>query len=396
VRVLNMPALRVHFVVAVDEEAAARLEALRERVPGLGDTTIRLPKPPQRRTPVIEERATGASAVRALVGSIPPQEPPLTGSAPMSQTRVGASLLGTVDAREGRQEPILRSNALADVPQAPGSVIASQVREESGRPFAPPPPEDRAASETAIPAQARAVMPRAAWALLGLLLASAFGLLLLTVWQPRQRAVDTNDAPFAGAPASGDTTSARAVAAAEPSPIASPADDQTPLPLIRKEVPRSEPAVAPAKKAPAVQRALPQQRQASTAVPTQARGATSSSGPVSSVGGGQSSASSRPMAMVYVHVRSESQRAWAEQLVQPLAKRGIRVTGIRVVSAGPGETDLRYFRGQEAPEALRVARALRELGVPTPRLKRVSGLESRSTPRQYELWLPPGKLKSRR
>jgi hypothetical protein len=93
---------------------------------------------------------------------------------------------------------------------------------------------------------------------------------------------------------------------------------------------------------------------------------------------------------VYVHVRSESQRAWAEQLVQPLAKRGIRVTGIRVVNAGPGNADLRYFRPQEAGDAARVARALREVGVPAPRVKRVSGFEWRSKPGQFELWLPSG------
>jgi len=76
--------------------------------------------------------------------------------------------------------------------------------------------------------------------------------------------------------------------------------------------------------------------------------------------------------------------------VQPLAKKGIRVTGIRVVKAGPGEADLRYFRRQEAGEAARVARALREVGVPPPRVKRVSGFESQSTPHQFELWLAPG------
>ncbi|HZN26956.1 MAG TPA: hypothetical protein VFB75_22215, partial [Burkholderiales bacterium] len=98
----------------------------------------------------------------------------------------------------------------------------------------------------------------------------------------------------------------------------------------------------------------------------------------------------RPITTLLVHVRSDAQRKWAEQLVQPLARRGIRVTGIRVVNAGPGETDLRYFHPQEAGEAARIARALRDVGVPPPRVKRVAGYESRSTPRQYELWLTPG------
>jgi hypothetical protein len=90
-----------------------------------------------------------------------------------------------------------------------------------------------------------------------------------------------------------------------------------------------------------------------------------------------------------VHVRSEAQRARAEQLIQPLAMRGVRVTGIRVVNAGPRAAHLRFFRAGEAGEAARVARVLREVGLPQPNLERVRGFEKRSTPRQYELWLGP-------
>ena len=77
-------------------------------------------------------------------------------------------------------------------------------------------------------------------------------------------------------------------------------------------------------------------------------------------------------------------------MIQPLAKRGIRVTGIKLVKFGPSVPDLRYFRSAERDEAVKVALALRDLGVPAQRLHQVSGLEGRATPRQFELWLPVG------
>ena len=93
--------------------------------------------------------------------------------------------------------------------------------------------------------------------------------------------------------------------------------------------------------------------------------------------------------MVYIHVRDEAQREDALRIQEALAKRGIQVSGVKVVSAGPASSDLRYFRASEADEAAQVARALRDAGVATPRLKHVSGYESSSRARQYELWLTP-------
>jgi hypothetical protein len=97
-----------------------------------------------------------------------------------------------------------------------------------------------------------------------------------------------------------------------------------------------------------------------------------------------------PRPLVYMHVRNEAQRAWVAQFIEPLSKQGIRVSGIKIVDAGPAAPDLRFFRSQEAGEAAQVARTLRDIGVPAPRLKRIAGFETRSTPRQYELWLAPG------
>jgi hypothetical protein len=92
--------------------------------------------------------------------------------------------------------------------------------------------------------------------------------------------------------------------------------------------------------------------------------------------------------LLYIHVRNEAQRARAERMIQPLAKRGIRVTGIKLVHFGPSLPDLRYFRSAERDEAVKVALALREMGIPAQRLHQVSGFEGRATPRQVELWLP--------
>jgi hypothetical protein len=95
-----------------------------------------------------------------------------------------------------------------------------------------------------------------------------------------------------------------------------------------------------------------------------------------------------PMAL-FIHVRSATQRAQAERLVRPLAAQGIQVTGIRVTSRGPAETDLRYFYNGDAQDSAQVVRVLRKLGVGGVRVKHISGLEKRATPRQYELWLAP-------
>jgi hypothetical protein len=100
-------------------------------------------------------------------------------------------------------------------------------------------------------------------------------------------------------------------------------------------------------------------------------------------------ATTPPAPLLYIHVRDEAQRARAQRMIKPLATRGIRVSGIKVVSFGPQTSDLRYFRAAERDEARKVGRVLRDIGVPAQQLKFVSGFEDRATHRQYELWLPP-------
>jgi len=86
-------------------------------------------------------------------------------------------------------------------------------------------------------------------------------------------------------------------------------------------------------------------------------------------------------------VRSESQRARAERMIQPLARRGIHVTGIKVVDAGPPVADVRYFDPAERDGAVKIALALRDLGVSAQRLQQVSGSETLKGQRRFELWL---------
>jgi hypothetical protein len=92
---------------------------------------------------------------------------------------------------------------------------------------------------------------------------------------------------------------------------------------------------------------------------------------------------------LFIHVRNAAQRARAERLVKPLAAKGIRVTGIKVIHRGPAATDLRYFYSGDAQNTTEVVRALRKLGVSAVEVKHITGLENRATPRQYELWLAP-------
>jgi hypothetical protein len=102
----------------------------------------------------------------------------------------------------------------------------------------------------------------------------------------------------------------------------------------------------------------------------------------------QQAATGVPLAL-FVHVRNPGQRAEVERLIEPLSARGIRVTGIKLMDAGPADTDLRYFHWEDARQAGEVVRALRSVGLPLPRIKHIKGLESRATPQQYELWLSP-------
>ena len=93
------------------------------------------------------------------------------------------------------------------------------------------------------------------------------------------------------------------------------------------------------------------------------------------------------MPSVYIHVLNDSAREQARLLAPAFQSKGIALAGIRMVSAGPRSSDLRYFRPSEKEEAMRVQAILLSLGLPAQRLKSISGFETSAVPRQYELWL---------
>jgi hypothetical protein len=95
--------------------------------------------------------------------------------------------------------------------------------------------------------------------------------------------------------------------------------------------------------------------------------------------------------MLFIHIRSESQRAQARSVAGGLARLSIVVSGIGVDESGPTQADLRYFRGGERDEATYLARALGKLGVSGLRVRQVAGHEAAAVPRHYELWLGPPK-----
>lgn len=94
-------------------------------------------------------------------------------------------------------------------------------------------------------------------------------------------------------------------------------------------------------------------------------------------------------AKVFINIRSESQRAYANMVAQKLEHAGITVSGIAKVDRGPDRLDLRYYHPGERDEALTVQAALQREGVPAASPRLISGYEESAVPRNYELWLAP-------
>ena len=148
-------------------------------------------------------------------------------------------------------------------------------------------------------------------------------------------------------------------------PHALPSDEALPTPDV------------PAAPAPQPQVALDKPSSAASSSPSSAatpRPAPAASGP--------------PGVLLYIVVGSEAQREYAERIVAPLARRGIRVGGIRVARGGPPVSDLRYFHPADRAEAATINRALDAIGKPAQSLRYVPGLEDREPRSHYELWLP--------
>ena len=226
-------------------------------------------------------------------------------------------------------------------------------------------PEVRAATEPAAPKAAPAVTESAKPSQLPSSAAATAAL----PQAPRTAASETR--PGVSPATSSSAKPATVTAAQKPVPSAQPEQSAT---AIAQKTPATKAARTSQALAPNAAAAAPAARAAEvveTRPPAIAQaGADAPSGPV-----------------LYINVRTEAQRARAEQIVRPLGARGIRVAGIRLVNAGPSEPDLRYFRLEGRDEALKVAVALRDVGLPAQQLRHVDE-QTPASARQYELWLP--------
>ncbi|HEV7392361.1 MAG TPA: hypothetical protein VGO08_12000, partial [Burkholderiales bacterium] len=388
VEAVNSGTLAANFLLSLDEDAAPLLARLRERIPGLGDARVRLPK------------VDAEPAVRL------PTHPPaladqLVGSRPAAgQRNAPGAQISPDDA------PISRTLEEAGDERQPG--IAS-AREPVG-PIAGVVPErhDPGTSETTVVrARSHAATPaaeapsRSGWKRASIMTAVVVAVLssiVILATRHGSGPAPHGAVPGATRPAQNDAKAGRDEQA-QTDPLARPGDESrlrsTEANATSKgnagnpiESAGSPPAETPstgtqsheavgggdASKVPAPEKPL-----ASAPPPAQARKPEN-----------PRAAASEPAApLLYINVRSEAQRAYAERLIEPLARHGIRVSGIKVVSAGPPVSDLRYFRSADRAEALRINRALDVVGTPAQRLKYIAGVEEQAPQRQYELWLPP-------
>ncbi|MGZ5124560.1 MAG: hypothetical protein ACXWC1_17330, partial [Burkholderiales bacterium] len=462
VAAVNDRALRTHFLLSLDEDAAPLLARLRERIPGLGDARVRLPRVSRAGSPGSSMRAArlpadessrldertvspapiffGSPRRSAASGpldapteihpdsktpsaigaseSLRPDDPasPLSGSRAEGQQPTHSETLAE-RLESMRAEYNVRSAveiasrasaprvSTAEQKDRPGLVDASTPSTEMASPFPnddevtaqrpDPAPVEVRTEEKHRPSQGRAgaagykrfPVSRGAW------LVIALGILVVSYWvimrpQYGGRAPDTSPAvadfvtppPPANATAAGDAGDSSAFSG-DGKPLRSEQDYFASDDWLGQKGTGSAPAhmaAAPSQQAPGVTSPAPRSNPRAQLPPMNRSPAASTAAPAHGSSG----------SLLYIHVRNEAQRARAERMIQPLAKRGIRVTGIKLVRFGPSVPDLRYFRSAERDEAVKVALALRDMGIPAQRLHQVSGFERRATPRQFELWLP--------
>jgi hypothetical protein len=329
VKVLNAPTVKANFVIALNERSAPLLCRLRDRVPGFDDTSVRLSP--------LSQRAGQPSESRKDDGPAGSHAPIFHGS------------------ERNTAEPASLDAPANNAPQIVGRDSAESTDVEPAGPPGLHVPEDKielTASSSSPGAEsgrsARAHPSRLTHVAASALLISLLSLLALSLWDP----AEPTPTPTSAQTEEPSTRTPRAVVTSEVASqdVKTPASDH-----VRR---RSEPAGS---------------RQEDTN-----RGLAA---------GAESAASPAPA--LYIHVRDEGQRKRAYQMVDPLAKRGIRISGIKVVSSGPREPDLRYFRSGEAAEAAQVRRTLRDIGFSAAGPKLITGFERTAPPRQYELWLAP-------
>lgn len=337
VDVLNQPALRIHALIALDEQADPALSPLRYAVPGFGDASLRLLA--RRRTPTERVNRTQELSVDPVVDSAKQAVAPAPALDRVAD--VGAPLPPVEPA--GAALPRAHVDTSAHV--EPGPVLQTTIAE-------PPPSEHAAparhaeispvqATDTDVRGDTVARTPsrlrRYGWFAMGAMLLS-FSLSWVLA----------------------------------PKPAVKPAPAQA------RSVPAELPAAQARKPRLTLTADVPAEKTSSEITQPEAAPPHAQS---------QDKPVLRGTPQVYIHVRNQEQRARAESLVEALAERGVRVSGITLVPAGPTSTDLRYFRNQEGAEALVLARALQDVGIVIPKVKHIAGYENIAAQRRYELWL---------
>jgi hypothetical protein len=106
----------------------------------------------------------------------------------------------------------------------------------------------------------------------------------------------------------------------------------------------------------------------------------------------EADARSKLLPRVYIHIRSEQDRARTASVAEKLKSSGIVVPGIeRLVDRGPSASQLRYFRKSDEAQAKRIVELLASSGVVvSPRY--IAGYEAsdKIRPAHFELWFAPG------
>jgi hypothetical protein len=433
----NDRALNTHFLLSLDEEAAPLLSRLRERIPGFGDARLHLPRSALEFEPEDDINADHESVSGTFSGSQPPpREHVFVGSEPPPKSPVEAEQ--RAPAPEVERQPSTRiapDHAAGSADGVPVFLESSQSRE---------PENVRAESLAECVQRMRAERSRGESDVRSELVQG--GALSLASAEADLRSDLVETRAFESPPAEPDVRSMPLENQVPKSLRAEPDVPPDPLENVRPTVPpevsvrphtiealarvqpresmqvRSVPHSAP-REFPiprlawlAISAAIlalswwvimrPQAPHQPGSIEQSAGGAAQTDGMTAgsasqlpaeaaqeSTGNAQSGNASAQAAFagpfLYIHVRNEEQRAQAERLIEPLAKRGVRVTGIKLVRFGPSVTDLRYFRADERDEAVRVGLVLREVGVWAQHLHQVGGFEDSATLRQYELWFPP-------
>jgi hypothetical protein len=357
VEAVNSPAISANFVLSIDERAAPQLARLREHIPGLGDAQVRLSK-------LESERAWPATPhpeapADRLVGSRAPLPPP-----PTSEVNISHS-----DA--GLREPVLRRTAERQGKiGTTGEPIVSGADVDHERHDQVKSPATAAEARDPIAARSADTPRKWSWTRAAIAVVIVLAIVSSVALLGTRRGGEPEGGPIAAAvspPDNAAQTDAKGAQHenAQIAPDALPPDETVSRPQIHAPAP--QPQVVLDKPSSAAS-----SDSSSVATPSPAAKADAPRSP-----------------LLYINIGSEAQREYAERIVAPLARRGIRVGGIRVVGVGPPVSDLRYFHSADRVEAVRINRALDVAGKPAQRLRYVPGLEDQQPRSHYELWLPP-------